>query len=256
MIILDARNNADRPKPANNCEFKANDLWLNAGAPMPELKLNMATVEAHMALADADNVPCLFNFLEQSWEAITFTDFQSRLAWWTATWKQIRAVNPSQVVGVYAEVPASNYWAPVLEREYRLKPNDAYEKARYETQTKAQVKAAKTLNNKLHSLADAVSIICPSLYLYYPQHNDAQWSAFARWNIEEAKQYGKPVLPVVCPRFIDTLKPIDLDRWKTFIANIEKQNPEGLIVWDWSGHGPYSDVQSQFEALEVVANDA
>lgn len=243
MIVLDARDNADRPKPKNHVEFKGDFLWLNPTAPMIERKLNMETVEAHMKLADADNVPALFNFVEESWD-VPNSEFIRRHKWWDRAWDQIKAVNPSQVVGCYAEVPAVNYWDAVI--KYRYDKTKSQDDLNQWNQAKPRHTAWKLLNNRLQSLAVCVDIICPSVYLHYEQFPNEEWVGYAKANIDEAKQYGKPVYPVVWPRYHTSHIAIDLDRWRKYVASVKAMKTDGLILWDYSGFGKWSEVEAHF----------
>lgn len=244
MIVYDARDSADRPKPQNHVEFRQDGLWINPDAPVTQRKLNIETVRAHMDLSDADNVPALFNFPEQTWD-IPNADFKKRLAWWTATWDQIRAVNPSQIVGCYAEVPAIEYYGPIKQYNHTSDPKNIDATNQWFAE-KPKLAAVRSLNNKLHAIADSLSIICPSLYLHYDFHSDAQWAAYAKWNFGEARQYGKPVYPVLMPRYHDSLKPIAIERWRDYVKMVRNMQPNGLIIWDYSGHGPWSEVEEHF----------
>lgn len=251
MIIYDGRDYIDRPKPSNYIECRGDNLWLNPLAPLVEKILNCDTVSDLMQSADAANVPALFNFPEQSWD-VSPKEFKLRLKWWDKTWEKIRAVNPSQKVGCYAEVPVRNFFDPVAEYAYKFEPSQ--DNANQWVIHKPRIKKWKQLNNRLALLADNIDVICPSLYLHYSKYKNEYWAAFAKANIEESRQYGKQVLAWVCPRYFgeppyDRPPIIELDRWKKFIEDVKAGKPDGIILWDYYGYGPFEEIAEHFAAV-------
>lgn len=219
---------------------------------MTDLQPNLVRVEQHLREADEADVPALFNFPEQTWNTnpllgntISKQDYRNRVKWWEKVWSQIKAINPSQKVGVYCEVPMRNYWDPVLLHIYQRDPSQ--DNLNQWNQAKPRLTAWKLLNNALKALADCVDVICPSLYLHYEQYPNDHWSAYAKANIDEAKQYGKDVYAVVCPRYqTETWDVINVDRWKRFLADVAKCDPTGIILWDYYGMGSWESVKEHF----------
>jgi hypothetical protein len=126
----------------------------------------------------------------------------------------IKRVRPDIKVGYYGILPIRDYHTPV-----RANP--------------VQVANWHTLNNRLSPLADVVDIIFPSLYTFYANSRD--WKIYAKANIEEAKKYGKPVIPFLWPQYhvsnnFRGLTFINGEYWKTQLETVY-QNADGVIIW-------------------------
>jgi hypothetical protein len=112
-------------------------------------------------------------------------------------------------VGYYGTVPTRNYWAPVKK--------DAGALATWRGD-----------NNRLAPLAQAVDTVYPSLYTFYD--DVPGWTTYALANIEEARQYGKPVYPFLWPQYHQSRKPIAGDFWRLQLDTVFK-NADGLVIW-------------------------
>lgn len=275
MIVYDASYYPDVPTPTNSLiGIGGESLWQNPHAEdFTTWILNLDFVTKHLEKADAENKPALFNFAEHTWntdptigsgvQLITKAQFKERLEWWTRTWATIRAINPSQKLGVYAEFPVRNLDDPIVEYSFKYEPSQ--DNTNQWRLHKPLMKAWKLLNNRLSVLAECVDIVCPSLYLHYPKYKNEYWAAYAKANIEEAKQYGKEVYPYVWPRYhsapygyppptddISLPFVIDLARWKQYLVDVVKCKPDGLIIWDYYGYGPWSQVAEHFSAASAL----
>lgn len=77
----------------------------------------------------------------------------------------------------------------------------------------------------------------PSLYTFTT--NEQEWVKYAIANIQEAKQYGKPVVPFLWPQYAEgqgsaTYKFIDAGFWKTQLETVYKY-ADGVVLYGMSG---------------------
>lgn len=116
---------------------------------------------------------------------------------------------PGTRLGFYGMIPVRNYWAPVKRQVSAL--------ARWHNE-----------NRRLQRLADSVDIIFPSLYTF---ENDLDaWTAYAMANIEQAKQYGKPVHAFLWPQFHKSRHTIGAPFWRAQLETVY-QHADGLVIW-------------------------
>jgi hypothetical protein len=130
-------------------------------------------------------------------------------------------------IGCYGTPPIEDYWTVIR--------NDP-----------AKLKAWHEANLVWMGFARQVDFIFPSLYTFYgPDYLDgkgdykADWVRFARANIAEARQYGKPVVGFLWPRYHSSNA-----RFKEqfigpeyFRLEMQTCRNEGIdvVLWDWSG---------------------
>lgn len=122
---------------------------------------------------------------------------------------------PGQLVGWYANFPSRDYWAPVGGDPAALASWHAYNDSR----TPAAVQA---------------DIIFPSIYTFYA--DQAGWETYARANIAEAKQYGKPVIPFIWHHYHNSnaqLKGTEIaaDYWRLQLDVIKDEGCAGVAIW-------------------------
>ncbi len=128
---------------------------------------------------------------------------------------------PGVKMGYYTLLPKRNYWDPV--------------KAEPEAIAKW-----KALNKKLSSIGDRVDAIFPSLYTFYGCIDDQDymkhWAKYASANIAEAKQYGKPVYPVLWFQYHDSNellagRHIDSRFWLHQLQTVLDEGADGVVIW-------------------------
>lgn len=127
----------------------------------------------------------------------------------------IHQANPHVKLGYYGVLPIRNYPAA-------LQPNSVAYK---------QWVAA---NKRLVVLAKHVDVIFPSLYTFY--NAPKQWQQYAIANIQQAKQYGKPVYPYIWPLYhlMATRKKSTLiagDFWRLQLQTCY-EHADGLVIWN------------------------
>jgi hypothetical protein len=131
----------------------------------------------------------------------------------------MRSAAPSLKLSLYAIPPLRDYWSPVGRQTERLA-------------------AWRESNRFLKPIADACDFISPSLYTFYK--DIPGWVTYAKANIAEAQQYGKPVYPFLWSRFHSTqshgFQFIPGDYWRTQLETVRSQGADGLVLWDWGGY--------------------
>lgn len=145
-----------------------------------------------------------------------------------------RKENPTVRLGFYALPPVRNYHAVIWNTDGKEMP-----------QWQAQ-------NKQLDRLAKHVDVLFPSLYTF---EDDAdRWVRYAKWNIAEARRYGKPVYPFLMPRFHPSAhrvkdKYIGADFWKTQLDTCRKF-ADGVVIWSgdkkWDASVPWWGPTQQF----------
>ncbi|MEM0915837.1 MAG: hypothetical protein AAGK09_14670, partial [Planctomycetota bacterium] len=91
-------------------------------------------------------------------------------------------------------------------------------------------------NERVQRLAEHVDIIFPSLYTF--TNNEEAWEAYARRNIEMARQYGKPVYPFLWYRYHNSHRTlgerrIDAAYWRRQLE-LCRELADGVVIWDVS----------------------
>ncbi|MBD1846002.1 hypothetical protein H6F89_21820 [Cyanobacteria bacterium FACHB-63] len=123
---------------------------------------------------------------------------------------------PKLSIGMYAFPPIRDYWTPA-------RP------------TPAGMGAWRRANEFLRPLASRVDFLAPSLYTFYD--NPRGWEVYAKANIIEAQQFGKPITPVLWCRFHVSNKKlrgifIPDSFWLTQLQTVRNSGMEGVILWD------------------------
>lgn len=131
---------------------------------------------------------------------------------------------PGIRLGLYSMVPIRNYWTPVRGRS-------------------ADLAAWRSDNERLKPIADATDVIFPSLYTFYDDRDG--WLTYAKANMEEAKQYGRPIYPFLCPGYHKSGKPIERDFWRFQLETVFN-NADGMVIWSsargrprWNPEAPW-----------------
>ncbi|MBD1823596.1 hypothetical protein H6F51_13995 [Cyanobacteria bacterium FACHB-DQ100] len=132
----------------------------------------------------------------------------------------MREAAPALKLGVYAVPPVRDYWTPV-----RNQP--------------AGLTSWRAVNQFLKPIAEAADFIVPSLYTFYD--DIPGWVTYARGNIEEAQQFGKPVYPFLWCRYHTSNRLrgnqfIEGDFWRTQLETVRDRGANGVVLWDWFGH--------------------
>jgi hypothetical protein len=120
-----------------------------------------------------------------------------------------RAQLPTARIGLYGMVPIRNYWTPVRGNA-------------------GELSAWRAENERLKPIAEAADVIFPSLYTFYEDRDG--WVEYAKANIAEAKQYGRPVYPFVWPQYHKSWKPIDGDFWRLQLETVFN-SADGMVIW-------------------------
>ena len=140
----------------------------------------------------------------------SLTKHMTVLAWF-------RNAAPGLSVGDYGAPPIRDYWRAIkgpASQEYRSWMGE---------------------NDQLRSFAEAVDVLYPSLYTFYP--DQAGWRKYAIAQIEEARRYGggKPVYVFLWPQY-HTLNPILggsylPDNYWLLELETARQYADGIVIW-------------------------
>jgi hypothetical protein len=126
----------------------------------------------------------------------------------------VRAKGGKSKLGYYMMLPEKNWNAPVSGQS-------------------GKNRAWQSNNDKLKRLAKEVDVIFPSLYTMFDNKGD--WVRYAKANIAEAKQYGKPVFPFIWPQIhnwnkSDGQKYMSASFWKTQLQTVHSLS-NGVVIW-------------------------
>lgn len=110
-------------------------------------------------------------------------------------------------------------------------------------------------NDFYRPLAEEVDVIFPSLYARY---NDVEgWIRHAEANLEEARQYGKPVYAYITPYYIKSDEPysktpLEPEFWRKQLETVYK-HADGLVIWtgplkQWDEDAPWWKITKEFLA--------
>lgn len=92
-------------------------------------------------------------------------------------------------------------------------------------------------NLRLKPLADAVDVIVPSLYTFYEDPaKQACWATYAKANINEAKIYGKPVIPFLWMKYHTTGNWIPGSVWRQELETVYSLS-NSLAIWSMASSG-------------------
>lgn len=102
--------------------------------------------------------------------------------------------------------------------------------------------AWKRANEANRELAEMVDVVFPSLYTLRSLEDPELWRRYAEANIEEAAQYGKPIMPFIWGRYYNrgdkdakTNPSLPYDFWKMQLEYLLRHpDVEGAVMWDWS----------------------
>jgi hypothetical protein len=160
----------------------------------------------------------------------------------------VREVRPDLRQSVYAMAPMRSYWAPV---ELYIQPTNPTYRSRYEQW--------QTANSILSKLATAMDFITPSIYTFYQNaagvgRHDEFWFEYAKANLDEAKKYGKQVIPFMSPRYwaVSGHPPIASDLFQRQME-FALEHADGVFMFDWVNNNPKIDL---YEAMRAVAESS
>ncbi len=148
----------------------------------------------------------------------------------------IRDERPNLKLGHYSFMPIRDYWLP---QKMAAQPKD--------DGVQAAAKSWRETNLLLKPLADKLDYTFPCLYTFYGDQKG--WETYAKYNIEEARQYGKPVIPFIWPEYHyggdAKLKGqlIPGEQWAAQLAYLQK-HADGVVIWggwgrDWDEQSPW-----------------
>ena len=107
----------------------------------------------------------------------------------------------------------------------------------------ASFKRWQRWNDEVKPLVPYVDVLLPSCYTFYEDRDE--WALYAWRQVQEAKRIGegKPVYPVLWPRYHGNKHRLPGDYWKQQLA-VCRNRADGVLIWDdWSkGRGNFNDL--------------
>ena len=139
--------------------------------------------------------------------------------------KTTREVFPNRQIGYYGVPPVRDYFASISQ------------------ESSSKNKKWVEVNLRLKELGESVDVIFPSLYTFY--NKPEEWALYAKGQIKQAKQYGKPVIVFLWPQyhesnFFSKWDYIDADFWRLQLETSAKY-ADGVVIWggwDFKNKGP------------------
>lgn len=124
----------------------------------------------------------------------------------------------------------------------------------------------REVNQRLDELAQHVDIIFPELYSMYDRADD--WVAASTLMLQEARRYGKPVIPFVSPAFPAYVedhpelvyKNLPADYYRSVLDLVTK-NADSAVIWGgwngsasepWDGSASWVQTTRDFTGVTVV----
>lgn len=136
---------------------------------------------------------------------------------------------PGISIGYYGAPPIRDYWRAV------------------KAPSSAEHRAWMSENDEIQTLAQAVDILFPSIYTFYPDQNG--WKQYAIAQIEEARRYGggKPVYAFLWPQYHESNRILGgqylpADYWQLELETA-RQYADGIVIWGgwakWDERAPW-----------------
>lgn len=152
--------------------------------------------------------------------------------------KIYREAHPGCAIGYYAMMPEDNFYGPlgnsglpkwVHYKEYY----DAWLVRNKHFRTNVDDKTLRTNNRGLAAYVDRVM---PAVYPYLPlPEYMTEWKIILDGNVKEATKYGKPVIPYLCPQFVDReagFPYVPAGVWKEMLEHaLANDNVDGVCVY-------------------------
>ncbi|AEF98862.1 hypothetical protein [Methylomonas methanica] len=128
--------------------------------------------------------------------------------------KRFKQMMPGKKIGLYGVLPIRNYYDAINTN----KPG--YHK---------WIASVESLSE----IANEVDVIFPSLYTFTDNRRD--WVKYAESNIQAAKRFNKPIIPLIWPQYHQSnrlvgLKYIPADFWRLQLETIA-ENADGVAIW-------------------------
>ena len=142
-------------------------------------------------------------------------DNKESVANYVSVASELRRKMPKINFGYYGVLPIREYYAPL----------------RSKGQNTPAMKRWSDANKELMPVNDYVNVVMPSLYTFKKNVDD--WHVYALKNIEQARQYDKPVIVFLWPEYHKKRGGdyfIDGDYWKFQLETVYK-HADGVVIW-------------------------
>ena len=182
----------------------------------PDVPPSVAQVQAAAAAAVRKGNPVVLDI--EHWPLAGAPSLvQDSLGKYLLVLERFRAAAPTLSVGYYGAPPLRDYWRAIKDP------------------ASPEYKAWMQENDGGRPLADAVDVLFPSLYTFYP--DQAGWKKYAIAQIAEARRIGKgkPVYVFLWPQYHDSNRQIGgtylpPDFWSLQL-NTAREHADGIVIW-------------------------
>ena len=238
FMVWDALGFANKP---NLAAFGMSAVYLtdreflaSSGSYYDDTKPNETRTRALARKVANLNVPLILDI--ENWcidiRKAPLNEVQANLAKFMRLIDWLRNERPGLKIGFYGLLPQGDYWTPYMYLTAQERMNEPWWAGNYPRFRQAYLDW-QAANDFLRPLAERVDFLCPSLYTYYDDRDG--WRKFALASIQEAKRYGKPVLPFVWPEYHDsnpTLRytALPVDYWSMQLSFL-RQHADGVVMW-------------------------
>jgi predicted metallopeptidase len=128
--------------------------------------------------------------------------------------RRFKKLMPDKMIGLYGVIPIRNYYDSL------------------KIGSTGYNKWTKQIND-IAEIANEVDIFFPSLYTF--NSNKSDWAKYAEANINQAKRFNKPVIPLIWPQYHESNRILGLrylsdDYWK-FQLEVVAKHADGVLIW-------------------------
>lgn len=192
-----------------------NEIWIDGGSNKMPPSNSILKESAERVLKKIDNTVEFICLDIESWPVVG--DIKSvtiNKMYFIDTIKRYKAAMPGKKIGLYGVLPIRNYYDAINQ------------------DSPGYFKWKSSVEN-LADIAREVDVVFPSLYTFTT--NQDEWVKYAESNIRAAKQFNKPVIPLIWPQYHQSnkvvgLEPIPADFWRLQLETIAA-NADGVIIW-------------------------
>lgn len=208
---------------------------------------NHAVTQTDTLVVNIENWAMDIRYYTQAQVNQSIQRFENIIRW-------LREEQPDLKIGIYSLFPISDLYASVQYEEYGELAVDPVSGFWYRGALPSVSNNFARLQNGnafLASLASKVDFVMPAIYTSSP--NIDHWRRYATSTVQEARRYGKPVIPFLMPTYHQAanlnqaVMPADL--WQ-FQLNLMPQIAEGAIIWT----DPYAPTGSNQYWISIAVN--
>ncbi|HEX2973061.1 MAG TPA: hypothetical protein VHP11_12055 [Tepidisphaeraceae bacterium] len=143
----------------------------------------------------------------------------------------VHSERPDVKLGFYGVGPLRDYWTPVQYWGAMENSEDRWYRQHLPLFESLYLKW-QAANDFLKPLMDKADCVIPSLYTFY--ENQTDWVRYAKGNLEQAKRYGKPVIPFIWMSYHNSTgligQDLSAEYWQLQL-NTVRELADGVVIW-------------------------